>query len=66
MALVMLSRELWGLWARALTWWTIGERAWTSLDVSWGSLHDGYAGRGRLGWRLLPLLSVGLEAGAAG
>lgn len=48
------------------TWWTISEQAWSSIDVSWGSLHDSYAGRGRLGWRLLPALSVGLEAGAAG
>jgi Cellulose biosynthesis protein BcsS len=48
------------------TWWTIGERAWTSLDVSWATVHDSYAGRGRVGWRLLPALSAGLEAGAAG
>jgi hypothetical protein len=48
------------------TWWTIGDRAWSSLDLAWGSLHDTYNARARLGWRLLPALSVGLEAGAAG
>lgn len=48
------------------TWWNIGDRAWSSVDVSWGSLHDSYAARGRLGWRFLPALSAGLEAGGAG
>lgn len=48
------------------TWWTIGEQAWASVDVSWGTIHDTYGGRGRLGWRLLPTLSIGIEAGAAG
>ena len=48
------------------TWWNIGARAWSSVDVSWGSLHDSYAARARLGWRFLPSLSLGLEAGAAG
>ena len=48
------------------TWWTISEQAWASLDVSYGSLHESYAGRLRLGWRLLPALSAGMEAGAAG
>jgi hypothetical protein len=48
------------------TWWTISEQTWASVDVSWGTLHDTYAGRGRLGWRLAPMLSIGLEAGAAG
>lgn len=48
------------------TWWTISEVAWSSVDVSWGSLHDTYAGRARLGWRVLPALSIGLEAAAAG
>ncbi len=48
------------------TWWNIGDRAWSSVDLSWGSLHDSYAARGRLGWRFLPALSAGLEAGGAG
>jgi hypothetical protein len=24
------------------TWWTLGEHAWASLDVSYGTLHDTY------------------------
>ena len=48
------------------TWWTISDRTWSSFDVSWASVHDSYAARARLGWRLLPELSAGLEAGAAG
>lgn len=48
------------------TWWNLGDRAWTSLDLSWGSLHRSYAARARLGWRFTPALSAGLEAGAAG
>jgi hypothetical protein len=50
----------------AETWWTISEKAWASVDLSWGTLHGTYAGRTRLGWRLVPVLSVGIEAGAAG
>ena len=47
-------------------WWNIGERAWSSVDVSWGSLHDSYAARSRLGWRFVPAFSAGLEAGGFG
>jgi hypothetical protein len=47
-------------------WWTISERLWSSVDVSWGSVHDSYGTRGRVGWRVLPAISLGLEAGAAG
>ncbi len=48
------------------TWWTLGEYAWASLDVSYGTLHDTYGGRLRLGWRLAPLLSTGIEVAADG
>jgi len=47
-------------------WWNISNQIWSSLDLSWGSLYATYAGRARLGWRLQPTLSVGLEAGAVG
>jgi hypothetical protein len=60
----------WGGKAVAEVWWDINDRAWTSLDLSWASLHDSYdriySSRLRLGWRVLPALSAGLEAGAAG
>ena len=48
------------------TWWNITDRAWTSVDLSWTTLHDVYGARVRLGWRLLPVLSVGVEGGATG
>jgi hypothetical protein len=44
-------------------WLNLGDRAWTAVDASWGSLHQSYDGRARLGWRLVPALSTGLEAG---
>jgi hypothetical protein len=57
-----------GLGGKAVleSWLDIDERVWTSLDLSWASLYDGYSVRGRLGWRLTPALSAGLEAGAGG
>jgi Cellulose biosynthesis protein BcsS len=48
------------------SWLDIDERVWSSLDLSWASLYDSYSARGRLGWRLTPGLSAGLEAGASG
>ena len=48
------------------TWWTISDMAWSSLDVSYGTLHESYAGRLRLGWRVVPVLSAGVEAAADG
>jgi Cellulose biosynthesis protein BcsS len=48
------------------TWWNITDRAWTSVDASWTTLHDVYGSRARLGWRLWPELSIGLEGGATG
>jgi len=48
------------------TWWNITEQAWTSVDVSWTTLDDVYGARGRLGWRLSPAFSVGLEAASTG
>jgi len=47
-------------------WWNVTDRAWTSVDLSWGAPHGIYNGRMRLGWRLWPELSSGLEAGSAG
>jgi hypothetical protein len=48
------------------TWWNLGDQAWTSVDLSWGSLYQSYAARARLGWRFMPALSIGPEAGLIG
>jgi hypothetical protein len=53
-------------------WWNITDKAWVSADLSgaWLQMEYGnrleYNGRLRLGWRLWPELSTGLEAGAVG
>lgn len=44
-------------------WLNIGESGWGSLDLSWASAHNTRAARARLGYRVWPKLSVGLEAG---
>jgi hypothetical protein len=56
----------WGAKAVLETWLNVGERAWTAVDLSWTSLYESYSARGRLGWRLTPALSIGLEASAIG
>jgi len=48
------------------TWWNITDRTWSSVDLSWSTLHDIYGARARLGWRLWPALSIGVEGGATG
>src|SRR5262245_56292574 len=50
----------------AEAWWNITDQAWTSADLSWASSHSLYSGRVRLGWRLWPELSSGLEGALAG
>jgi hypothetical protein len=50
----------------AEVWWNVSDRLWTSADLSWSSTPSIYGGRLRLGWRLWPELSSGLEGGAAG
>lgn len=47
-------------------WLNLGSTAWTSIDTSWTQAHEAYAGRWRLGYRLLPTVSLGLEAGING
>jgi hypothetical protein len=47
-------------------WFDITPTSWAALDLSYGSAHDGFSSRMRLGYRLWPELSLGLEAGAFG
>ena len=56
----------WGGKGALEAWWNITDLAWVSADLSLATMHRDYASRLRLGWRLLPELSVGLEAGAVG
>lgn len=44
-------------------WLNIGEHGWGSLDLSWTSAHNTRTARARIGYRLWPKLSVGLEGG---
>lgn len=44
-------------------WLNMGERGWSSLDLSWSSAHDTRAVRTRVGYRFWPKLSLGLEGG---
>jgi hypothetical protein len=44
-------------------WLNIGESAWAQLDLSWASAHNTRAARTRVGYRVWPKLSVGVEAG---
>ncbi len=47
-------------------WLDIGRNAWSSLDLSWTSAHQTYAGRWRLGYRLAEPITLGIEAGVHG
>ncbi|MGD9783531.1 MAG: cellulose biosynthesis protein BcsS [Hyphomicrobiaceae bacterium] len=47
-------------------WLNLGSDAWTSLDTSWTTAHQTYAARWRLGWRVLPTLSLGVESAVNG
>jgi hypothetical protein len=47
-------------------WLNLTPRAWAALDVAAGTAHSNYYSRLRLAYRVLPSLSVGLEAGAFG
>lgn len=48
------------------TWIDLTPRVWTAIDLAWTSANASYAGRGRLGWRATPALSLGLDAAAFG
>jgi Cellulose biosynthesis protein BcsS len=47
-------------------WLNIGDNAWGSLDSSWTSAHQTFSVRSRFGYRILPTLSIGPEAGING
>jgi hypothetical protein len=47
-------------------WFDVTATSWAALDLSFASSHDNYSSRLRVGYRLWPELSLGLEAGAFG
>ena len=47
-------------------WFNIASQAWTSHNGEWTTAHDTFAVRSKIGWRLLPDLSLGLEGGLMG
>lgn len=56
----------WGVKGGVELWLNIGETAWTSLDSSYTTAHDTFSVRSRFGYRVLPTLSIGPEAGING
>lgn len=44
-------------------WLNMGDHAWSSLDLSYSTAHDTGAVRFRSGYRILPNISAGVEAG---
>jgi Cellulose biosynthesis protein BcsS len=48
------------------TWLDISDRTWLSVDASIGSARRSFSGRARYGWRIIPGLSLGPEAGVGG
>jgi hypothetical protein len=48
------------------TWTTLSERAFLQLDGSWSQPFESYGSRARLGYRVTPAWSVGVEASAYG
>jgi hypothetical protein len=44
-------------------WLNLGSTGYASLDLAWSQAHDTRSARGRIGYRLLPTVSIGLEGG---
>lgn len=55
-----------GFKATLETWTDLTEQLWLSADGSWTDAHGAYGSRMRGGWRMLPELSLGVEAGLHG
>jgi hypothetical protein len=61
-----LNGQHFGVKTALEVWMNLGERAWSSIDLSVGSRNLSYTGHARVGWRATPELSVGPEAGTLG
>jgi hypothetical protein len=51
----------WGPKGTIEMWLNMGASLWGSLDVSWSGAHETASVRSRVGYRILPQLSTGLE-----
>ena len=58
--------QAWGAKGVVETWLNLGERAFGQLDLSYATSNESYVGRLRLGYKIWPQLSAGMEAGLAG
>lgn len=47
-------------------WLNLGTSAWASLDVTYTSAHTTYSANSRIGYRVLPTVSLGIEGGING
>lgn len=47
-------------------WLNLGAQAWTSLDAGYSTAHRTYSARSRLGYRVMPTLTAGIESGING
>ncbi len=56
----------WGLRLQAEGWYDISERLYVSADASYGTAFEAYCVLARLGHRVSPKLSLGIEGGALG
>jgi hypothetical protein len=53
----------WGAKGVIELWFDITPEAYAALDLSWSTAHDARSARTRVGYRMTPTLSIGLEAG---
>lgn len=65
-----VNADLQGSWAGAKvaleTWLNLSPNAFAQLDTSWSSAHDAFNARLRLGYAVIPALSIGPEVGYGG
>jgi Cellulose biosynthesis protein BcsS len=45
-------------------WYNINPSLWTAIDLDYATIAHSYRARARIGWRVLPHWSIGLDAGA--
>lgn len=56
----------WGVKGQLELWRNLGAQSWLSLDASYGTAFESYRAQARIGRRVYPWLSLGVEAGGLG